>query len=230
MGFSWESITTDKGLEELWRKKHKEVMEEVLDKLFVINNKTNKIVLKGGTALLLYYGLNRFSEDLDFNSDIKYKKDIDRIISGLPYEITKTKDTDTTLRYMIHYGNEYYTKGDKPLKLEISFRDGRYGRDPRINRIDDHLVYTIDTLASMKISALMGRNKVRDIFDVCFIVLEHYEALTDSTVDMIVNTLSNMDIVELEWTIDEQYDELIDKEELKNNLINTYDKLNVIID
>lgn len=28
----------------------------------------NKFVLKGGTALNLYYGLNRYSEDLDFDS------------------------------------------------------------------------------------------------------------------------------------------------------------------
>ena len=41
---------------------HLRVMHEVLSSV-----QDTPLVLKGGTALLVCYGLNRFSEDLDFD-------------------------------------------------------------------------------------------------------------------------------------------------------------------
>lgn len=47
-------------------KQHERLMRAVLNNLV-----ETPLVLKGGTALYLGYGLNRFSEDLDFDSDKK---------------------------------------------------------------------------------------------------------------------------------------------------------------
>ena len=55
-------------------KKHVEIMQ---DFLHFLNLKTNHYVLKDGTALLFGYNLDRFSEDLDFDSvDPRTFKDV----------------------------------------------------------------------------------------------------------------------------------------------------------
>ena len=55
-------------------KKYVEVMQDFLR---FLNLKTNNYVLKGGTALLFGYKLDRFSEDLDFDSvDPRTFKDV----------------------------------------------------------------------------------------------------------------------------------------------------------
>lgn len=45
----------------VWQPWHKEVMVDCLNYL---NRFTDQFVLKGSTALMLCYGLNRFSEDI----------------------------------------------------------------------------------------------------------------------------------------------------------------------
>lgn len=47
-----------------WKMKHRGIM--VLFLRF-INNLSNDFILKGGTALMLCYSLDRFSEDIDLN-------------------------------------------------------------------------------------------------------------------------------------------------------------------
>ena len=82
-------------------------------------------ILKGGTALSLFYGLNRYSEDLDFdcissNMDfinrLKYHKEFKN------WNINIKKKTDTVFRAMIDYGaTSHY--GSYPLKIEVSSRN-----------------------------------------------------------------------------------------------------------
>lgn len=48
-----------------WRTEHKKVIETVLS---IFNKNTDKYILKGGTALMQCYGLDRFSEDIDMDS------------------------------------------------------------------------------------------------------------------------------------------------------------------
>ena len=48
-----------------WQIRHKTIMEQYLHEL---NQQQDSVILKGGTALMLCYGLNRFSEDIDLDS------------------------------------------------------------------------------------------------------------------------------------------------------------------
>jgi len=48
------------------RDTHKDFMKHILQE---INRRELPTYLKGGTALLLCHGLNRFSEDIDLNSE-----------------------------------------------------------------------------------------------------------------------------------------------------------------
>ncbi len=88
---------------------------EKLMRAIVKNLADTPMVLKGGTALYLGYGLNRFSEDLD------------RVKSAIPNgiilnDIHIKKDTGSVGRYMVRYATKD-NKEEQTLKLEISYRD-----------------------------------------------------------------------------------------------------------
>lgn len=152
---------------------HEKLMIALLKQLSV-----TPLVLKGGTALYLGFGLNRFSEDLDFDSDKKLNL-INRIkhtaVHGIVIEgINIKKDTDTVSRYIIQYAQSQTGRKDS-LKLEISYRtpvanehiivkDGiRFSNLPRI--IDNKLHAAFDGDNT--------RIKGRDLFDLHFLAT-HY--------------------------------------------------------
>lgn len=101
-------------------KYHEKLMLNILKNL-----SDTPLVLKGGTALYLGYGLNRFSEDLDFDSSKKLNL-LNKIKSSAPYgiiidDINVKKDTDTVSRYIVNY-HVSNTNIDDSLKIEISYR------------------------------------------------------------------------------------------------------------
>lgn len=138
---------------------------------------SNKLpmVLKGGTALKLCYGLNRFSEDLYFDSDkpLNLETTIKQVFTQLGKsrahlrnpQITRKKDTETVRRYRIVYGD------DKHLNLETSFRGTP--ADEELTEINGILTYKISVLIDQKIKALSGRTAARDLHDVIYLY-EHY--------------------------------------------------------
>jgi len=84
---------------------HQELMLTICQK---ISLKKLPVILKGGTALLLCYGLNRHSEDLDFDSN--KKNDLENIITdsakkvGLKINtITLAKKTHKLKSYKVTY-------------------------------------------------------------------------------------------------------------------------------
>ena len=136
------------------------------------------MVLKGGTALKLCYGLDRFSEDLDFDcaKSLNLKTVIKEIFAQEGKtkahlrnpDITLKKDTNTVKRYRVIYGD------DINLKIETSLRGTP--NDADIVEIDGILTYRVPKLIQQKISALNGRTAARDLHDVIYLY-EHY--LTD---------------------------------------------------
>ena len=88
---------------ENWQIKHEAVIKEFLN---YINKNTNDFILKGGTALRQCYHMDRFSEDIDFDSQNKnLEKYIKEFCNKNGYTYNKKKDTDTVKRFMINYGN-----------------------------------------------------------------------------------------------------------------------------
>jgi hypothetical protein len=93
------------------------------------------LVLKGGTALLVAYGLDRFSEDLDF--DAPQKVNLLRIIErrippGFAIDLLDTpKNTDTVTRHRLLYASP---DGQRKLKLEVSYRSPPDAADVRVFR------------------------------------------------------------------------------------------------
>lgn len=81
-----------------------QIMEQLLQKL------SDNFVLKGGTSLLIGYGLDRFSEDIDLDvidPNRSIKQELTHLkIDGKQLDFSIKKDTNTTFRVMIDYGGK----------------------------------------------------------------------------------------------------------------------------
>lgn len=137
----------------------------------------DNFVLKGGTALSLYYGLNRYSEDLDFDAKSNNMNFINKLKNHKDFKnwnINIKKDTDTVFRAMIDYKAKSHL-GDYPLKIEVSNRNKIFlqTNSLKYENIDRVNVYSIDELIKMKTIAFSGRDKIRDFYDLGYL-LEKY--------------------------------------------------------
>lgn len=145
----------------------------------------DKFILKGGTALSLYYGLNRYSEDLDFDCLTSNMNCINRLKQCKDFNkwnISIKKDTDTVFRFMIDYGSVSHL-GKYPLKIEISSRNKSLLNSNilKYNKFDNVNVYCIEDLIEMKATAFSGRDKIRDFFDLGYLLKEYPHYFKEST-------------------------------------------------
>ena len=204
-----------------WRDEHYKVISEFLKYL---NDKTDEFILKGGTSLLACYNLDRFSEDIDLDarSNKNIKKIIDDFCKQYKYTYRIAKDTDTVKRFMINYENL-----EKPLKIEISYRRKDI-KDEEITKINGIVVYKINEICLMKASAYSGRDKIRDLYDVCFICNNYWDELSDDVKSFIRIAVEYKGIEQFEFIIKDQKDELIDNTKLEEDFLKMYDKLGIL--
>lgn len=142
----------------------------------------DNFVLKGGTALKLFYGLDRYSEDIDldckssnmdFLNKLKKHKDFKKWIINIK------KSTEMVFRVMIDYGSQS-PEGAYPLKIEVSNRNKDTLRNNllKTKKVGEINVYDIDELIKMKISAFNGRDKIRDFYDLGYLIQKYPENFT----------------------------------------------------
>lgn len=148
-------------------KVHEKLMVSILKEM-----SDTPLVLKGGTALMVAYGLDRFSEDLDFDAPVKLNLAA-RIKRGVPYAISLinvdlVKNTDTMTRYRVSYNTEH---GPRKLKIEVSYRTPAPANE--INVINGVRVATVSRILDQKLQAAHDgedpRTKMRDLYDLDFI-------------------------------------------------------------
>lgn len=143
---------------------HRKVLEHLAVKL----TEGTTMVLKGGTALFLRYGLDRFSTDLDFDSGKKFSLE-QRIKAafkdlGTVENFSTPKDTETVTRHKC----EYEVDGVRGrLKLEVSHRGT--AEDENIRLLDGIRTYNVAELLKQKLAAIKGRTAPRDLYDVAFL-------------------------------------------------------------
>lgn len=141
----------------------KEIIQEIVLSGLARTNFFTKAAFYGGTALRIFYGLNRFSEDLDFTllvSDLNFKFDHyisvlnDEVESvGLKLEIKeKTKQEETNIKSVFVKGNTkeqflvfYSSMNDEmsilhadekiKVKLEIDIDPPKYATTEIKNRL-----------------------------------------------------------------------------------------------
>lgn len=160
-------------------KNHQEVMHSIL-----INLQSLPLSLKGGSALLFCYGLDRHSEDLDFDCPFKLnlKSKIIQSLknSGILVEDFKTiKHTDITSRYKLYYKND---DDIERLKIEVKNNNIQATKAIKVNGIN---TYPIGDLFDMKMKAAnleTGRAKIRDLYDLGHILKNHKDMLTNNQI------------------------------------------------
>lgn len=202
-----------------WRNQHRLVQQQFLKGTLPEAD----LVLKGGTALMTCYGLNRFSEDLDFDArhqGLNAIKHFSKIAARYGYECNVRKNTPSVQRLLIHYG------GHKPLKVETSFRRNSIPEQELVI-VDDVLTYSIDQLATLKAAAYLARDTLRDLFDVTYIVNTFYNDLPAPTQAVLRSALDAKGLEQFDIITAQQHDELIEPDTLASNLLKAFDVLDL---
>lgn len=160
-----------------------ECLRHIVDFLQYAHNRNAPLVLKGGTALLLGYGLPRLSGDIDLDSFHPTFSTVNlasAYAKRLGYRYTVSKNTSTVQRLIIHCSPH-------PIRVEVSYRSASLNIPHVV--LNGIKIYDLPTLASFKASALSARDTTRDIYDVCFIINNYWNTLPDDTKLTLYNAL-----------------------------------------
>jgi len=152
--------------------------------LFIISQEYgNELVFKGGTALKKCFGLDRFSEDLDFSC--REKVNFEKIEIGIKrfnieYEFEK-KEYERGLKLIFRLKGPLYVGVRSSLcriEIDISFRENIL-KNPIIKNIGrflnelpsfEVLVMSEEEILAEKIRAIMSRELARDVYDLWFLL------------------------------------------------------------
>ena len=156
------------------KNKHKFYMAQILSLIFKDKDLCNVLAFKGGTSLMFFHNLNRFSTDLDFNLldpdklDLAYDK-VRAILTRFG-----TIDAEAKKLYgpvlVLNYG-----KGERMLKVEISVRQYPNHYEMRSLAGTDIRVMVMSDMFAHKLCAMGERLSPRDIYDVWFFLQNHTE-------------------------------------------------------
>ena len=201
--------------------RHIEIMRDFLTEL---NKETDAFILKGGTGLLLAYGLNRFSEDIDLDGEKRRLKGfIEQYSRKHDFSFRIAKDTPTIERFMLTYEPAIC----KPLKIEISYRSRNIPAHTH-HRVDGIEVYTIDRICQLKTGAYQGRDKIRDLYDICFICDQYFDSLSDSAKEQLKDALTYKGFDYFDYVTSTQEDPLIDKNVLAESYVKMLETLDLL--
>ncbi|TVQ88147.1 MAG: hypothetical protein EA393_09545 [Bacteroidetes bacterium] len=196
----------------------------------------NKLVFIRGTSLRFCYGLDRFSEDLDFDFLGNDKETLREVFDKTAIEIKKEgidcfiehnyKNTDNFCKINFPDAAKIYKLEDprKKIWIKIDIQKNRVKYDKELHFINRFGFYfpihlpkkTI--LFSMKAVALTQRLKARDIYDFSFLMSNtklHFPYLQEELNKMGIEVQSPEDLKQI----------II----LKKNEVNMQDKVNEIV-
>lgn len=149
--------------------KHKFFLVQILKEIYSDLELATNLGFKGGTALMFFYGLPRFSVDLDFNllDPGKEKVIFDKVRKII---LNYGRIVDEAMKF---YGPVIvldYGFGERKLKIEISSRqwDNHY-ETKNLLGINIKVMVAPDMFAH-KLCALLDRSEItnRDVFDTWF--------------------------------------------------------------
>ena len=149
--------------------KHKFFLTQILKDIYSDIELANSLGFKGGTALMFFYDLPRFSVDLDFNLlDLAKEKTVYEKVRKILLKYGKI--FDEAIKF---YGPIIvldYGVGERKLKIEISNRQ-RNNHYERKNLLGINMqVMVAPDMFAHKLCALLDRGELtnRDIFDSWF--------------------------------------------------------------
>ncbi len=155
--------------------------------LFLSRRAGSWLVIKGGTAMQKAYGLNRFSDDLDFTSKKEGVEDIaqgikaDLALFGLEneFKINRMERVSEVIVYSIK--GPLYDRTPRSMavqRLEVSLREKVLLKEetrevvPVYPDLQPYLLTMMnpEEILSEKVRAIMTRNKARDVYDMWFLI------------------------------------------------------------
>jgi predicted nucleotidyltransferase component of viral defense system len=167
--------------------KHKFFMVQILKDIYSDIELANCLGFKGGTALMFFYDLPRFSVDLDFNL---IKEEKEKIVSEKIREILLKYGSihDEAPKFFGPLIVLTYGVGERKLKIEISNRrfQDRY-EIKNLLGINMKVMIGADMFAH-KLCALLDRSSItgRDIFD-CWFFMKNHTSLNKDIVETRMN-------------------------------------------
>lgn len=152
--------------------------------LFILYRKFGReLVFKGGTALKKCFGLDRFSQDIDFTSAIvkDFSKEILRGLKKFLIPATAEEKKDDSIKIRFKLKGPLYTGNSRTLcfvVVDISLRESVI-LEPLVKRIGwnhpeipvfDVVVMQEPEILAEKVRAILTRTRARDIYDVFFLI------------------------------------------------------------
>ena len=156
------------------KNKHKLYMAQILSLIFKDKELCHAMAFKGGTSLMFFHGLNRFSTDLDFNLLVPER--LDMVYDKVKAVLTRFGTIDDEAKKL--YGPVLvlnYGRGERMLKVEISTRHYPDHYEMLTLAGTDIRVMTMPDMFAHKLCAMGERLSPRDIFDVWFFLQNHTE-------------------------------------------------------
>lgn len=163
------------------KQKHKLYMAQILSLIFKDKDLCNILGFKGGTALMFFHNLPRFSTDLDFNlldmskQDVAYNK-IRQILLRFGTIDDEAKKLNGPI-LVLDYG-----KGERMLKVEISNRQYDNHYETKNLAGTDIRVLTIPDMFAHKLCAMGERLSPRDVFDVWFFMQQIHASINENII------------------------------------------------
>lgn len=190
---------------------------DVLSKVLDVNKGTDlKIIMKGGTALNKAYfkGIQRFSEDIDFDCFSKEKDKITTIKNMISTISEYTVEGPWKLKDTLRFHFNYLFAGRKDnIRVEFSLNKKLKTTKPlekqnMISEVTDSSIYRVpvyafDDLVARKMNALRVRAEGKDIWD-CY----HAIPKTKDLKKAITTALKSEDI---KLTVEEALEETLKK-------------------
>jgi len=139
------------------------LQDKVLQRVFGVED---EFYLTGGTALSRFYQEKRYSDDLDFftNSSTRFNFAVKNILAELSKEFSIENELDSRDFVRI--------KIDGLLQVDfVNDRVPRY-KEPKVLE-NGYKIDTIENILSNKITAVIGRDNPKDIFDI-YLISRYY--------------------------------------------------------
>lgn len=160
------------------KQKHKLYMAQILSLIYKDKDLCNVLGFKGGTALMFFHNLPRFSTDLDLN-----------LLDATKLDVVYSKVRNILLRFGIIddeakklYGPVLvlnYEKDERMLKVEISTRQYDNHYETMTLAGTDIKVLTIPDMFAHKLCAMGERLSPRDVFDVWFFLQKKHANINE---------------------------------------------------
>lgn len=161
--------------------------------LWLLYRRSQELIFKGGTALRLVYGGNRYSEDLDFNGsddtsalEALWREVVDGLEDlGIVAEIRNRWDSDVGYSFDVSFQGPLHDGRDRSkgkVRVDINQRpeEVETHRELVTSPYDDVRPFVVTALAldhllAEKLRALLVRGKPRDLYDIWLLLRQGVE-------------------------------------------------------